>query len=592
MRSRAALPLLLAAASALAAWREAPPPIDVPHRRLFEHEEGRAKRLAAALAAVERGPVGSLPPSVEGALRGYDVLSYDLSFALDPANTYLEGRAVIRVTGVAAETAEIALDFFDGYELTETSRNGRPVVPLSRGGAKLVLPLDPPLRAEGRTTLTVAFHGVPPSGGALTYWRHDTGAAAGNVSEPFGARDFFPCVDDPRDKAVVTVHVTVPPGIVAVSSGLVTTTDEPDGRRTFTWRLPQPIPTYLVSLAVANYVTVEGSYVRLDGRTMPLVSYVLPQHEASSRQHLAVLGSQIAVFAPLFGEYPFADTKYGIAASHFGGGMEHPTMTAIGAVPLADPNRDVTLLLAHELAHQWWGDAVTMRTWDDIWLNEGFATYSEVLYQEKAQGTAPGEAMRRRDDRLYDGVLARPVVADPADPFAYTSAVYLKGAWAVHMLRRTVGDDVFFDGLKRWLLRHQWGTATRGDLRALYEELSGRGLKSFFDQWLETPFRPVLRVTFTNNADGTRVTITVHQTQAHDVVHPEAGPDDTRWYGFPLTVRLFMANGQTADVTVPVSGRSAAESFDVPTPFAVPVLLMETDAGNELLKVVEFSGRA
>ncbi len=252
----------------------------------------------------------------------------------------------------------------------------------------------------------------------------------------------------------------------------------------------------------------------------------------------------------------------------------------------------MTLLFAHELAHQWWGDAVTMRTWDDIWLNEGFATYCEVLYQEKAQGTAPGEAMKRRDDRLYDGSLGKTVVADPANPFAFTNAVYLKGAWALHMLRRTVGDDVFFDGLKRWLVRHQWGTATRGDLRALYEELSGRSLKYFFDQWLETPFRPVLRVTFTNNADGSRVTITVNQTQAHDVVHPEAGPDDSRWYGFPLTVRLYMGNGQTADVTVPVSGRSATESFDVPTPFGEPVLLIDPDAGNDLLKIVEFSGRA
>ncbi|HSB36966.1 MAG TPA: M1 family metallopeptidase [Thermoanaerobaculia bacterium] len=591
MRLRAAAVLVAWVATGLGTARREPPvPAGAPLAR-FEHEEGRAKRVRAALAAMERGPVGPLPPSVEGALRGYDVLTYDLSFALDPANVFLEGRAVIRISGVSPETKEVALDFHDGYTLTETRRDGNDVTPLARGGGKLVLPIEPPLAMGRRTTLSVSWRGVPPAGGALTFWQHETGPAAGNISEPFGARDFFPCVDDPRDKAVVTVHVTVPPGMVAASSGLLTTADEPDGRRTFTWRLPQPIPTYLVSLAVANYVKVEGSYVRLDGRTMPLISYVLPENEASSRQQLAVLGSQIGVFAPLFGEYPFADTKYGIAASHFGGGMEHPTMTAIGAVPLADPKRDMTLLLAHELAHQWWGDAVTMRTWDDIWLNEGFATYAEVLYLEKAQGTAPGEAMRNRDDRRYDGALARPVVADPADPFAYTSAVYLKGAWAVHMLRRTVGDDVFFDGLKRWLVRHEWGTATRRDLRALYEELSRRSLKYFFDQWLETPFRPVLRVTFTNNQDGTRVTINVNQTQAHDVVHPEPGPDDTRWYGFPLTVRLSMANGRTADVTVPVSGRSAAESFDVPTPFGVPVLLMETDAGNELLKVVEFSGR-
>jgi aminopeptidase N len=586
---RPILALLFAIATAVAAWREAPPLVDRPHRLLFEHEEGRAKRLAAAFAAAKRGPAGSLPPSVEGALNGYDVVSYDLSFSIDPANVYLEGRAVLRVAGIAPRTPAIALDFFDGYELTETSRDGHPLDPLSRAGGRLALPLDPPLRAEERTTLAVAFRGVPPTGGALTFWQHATGPAVGSISEPFGARDFFPCVDDPRDKAVVTIRVTVPPGMVAASSGLLTTADGPDGRRTFTWHLPQPIPTYLISLAVANYVTVEGSYVRLDGRTMPLISYVMPEDEALSRQKLAILGSQIGVFAPLFGEYPFADTKYGIAASHFEGGMEHPTMTAIGAVPLADPKWDVTLLLAHELSHQWWGDRVTMRTWDDIWLNEGFATYGEVLYLEKTQGRDPGVTLRTSyDDRLYGGVLSATVVADPADPFAHTSAVYYKGGWFLHMLRRLVGDDAFFSGLRAYGDAHAWGTATRGDLRALFEQRTGLDLKQFWDQWLETPFRPTFRATFRTSADASTVTLAVTQTQGHTVVHPAAGASDEPYYVFPLVVRLTYVDGTSADVTVVPTDFTT--NVTIPNPSKKFVAGIALDPGSDILKVVESTG--
>ena len=589
MSLRATAVLAACVATGLGAARREPPgPADVPLAR-FEHEEGRAKRVRAALAATERGPAGPLPPSVEGALRGYDVLTYDLSLALDPANAFLEGRAVIRVSGVAPETREVALDLHDGYTLTETRRDDEDVVPLSRGGGKLVLPIEPPLPMGRRTTLAVSWRGVPPAGGALVFWRHDTGAAATNVSEPFGARDFFPCVDDPHDKAVVTLHATVPPGLVAASNGVGTRAEEPDGRTTFTWRLPQTIPTYLVSLAVSNYVTIEDTYRRLDGRTMPVVSYVLPQHAEINRTRLLEMKSHITALAGLFGEYPFADTKYGIVASHFPGGMEHPTMTSIGASLLGNAERDLTLLLVHELAHQWWGDKVTMRTWDDVFLNEGFATYGEILYLETVSGTPPGASLLGRDDRLYDGLMARPVVADPASPFRYTGAVYQKGAWVLHMLRRAVGDGVFFPTLRTWGDRHAWGTATRAELRALFEETSGRPLKAFFDQWVESPYRPVLRVTF-SNPDASRVALAVRQTQGHDVVHPEPRPDDTRWYGFPLTVRLFAADGRTADVTVPVSGRESLETLTVPNPLGAPVTSILVDPANDLLKIVELSG--
>ena len=595
MTSRYVAPLLscaLLGAAGAAALREEPPRDGGRRRRvvLAEHEEGRAKRLRVLENALARSAAGRLPPSVEGADRGFDVLTYDVWFGFDPAASVLEGRVALRVLGVAEGLSELPLDLDDAFDVTRARRDGADVVPVRRGGGKLVLPIEPPLRAEGRTSFIVDYRGLPPAGGALAAWLHDGVPAATSVAEPFGARDFWPCVDDPHDKATMTVSATVPAGFVFASIGASITTDEPDGRRTFTWRLPQPVSTYLLPLNVTNYATIEDTYTRLDGRTMPIVSYVLPENRDGSALRLAGTRNHLTTLAALFGEYPFADTKYGIVASHFSGGMEHPTLTSIGANLLADAARDLTGLLVHELAHQWWGDLVTMRTWDDVWLNEGFATYAEVLYAERAEGIDPGLSLRARDDGRYAGALGPTVVADPADPFRNTGAVYRKGAWVLHMLRSELGDGTFFAGLAEWRRRHAFGTSTRGELRALYEELSGRDLKAFFDQWVETPYRPTLRVGWRISPDAARLTLSVTQTQAHAVVHPVAGPDDPRWYRFPLTVRVTGADGKTADVTVPVSGRSAEETFDVANPLRAPVVLVDVDPANVLLKIVEMVG--
>ena len=317
------------------------------------------------------------------------------------------------------------------------------------------------------------------------------------MAEPFLARTFWPCVDDPKDKAVATVHATVPAGYVAASAGMVSVADAGGGRSTYTWKLPQAISTYLVSLNVANYVTVEDTYTALDGRKMPIRSYLLPEYAEGNVARLSEIKNHIATQASMFGEYPFLDTKYGIVASSFPGGMEHPTLTSIGSSILANTGRDITTLLVHELTHDWWGDRVTMRTWDDIWLNEGFATYGEVLYLEKALGFAPGSTLATSyDDGLYGGRLAPAVVADPADPFRNTGSVYYKGARALHMLRRLVGDATFFPALRAYGDAHAWGTASRADLRGDFEKASGLDLKQFFDQWVETPFRPILRATY------------------------------------------------------------------------------------------------
>lgn len=584
-------------AAGLAALLAAPPLASRPPRRdldaprLHDHLEARAKRLAAALRALARESRGLSPSHVEGGERGVDVLTYDLSFRVDPSRRTIEGRVAIRLMAARDGIDSVPLDFAPDYEIVEVLRDGAPIAPLSREGERVVLPLSPALSREARTTVELAWRGVPPQGEALEFWSTPDGAVVTSVAEPFDARSFWPCVDDPSDRAVVTVRATVPPGYVCASAGLESVAEEPDGARTFTWRLPQPIPTYLVSLAVGPFARLETSFAAPDGRRVPVVSYVLPSTAAAASGHLAETPRHLAVLSGLFGAYPFADTKYGIVASHFQGGMEHPTMTSIGSSLLADPTRDLTDLLVHELAHQWWGDEVTMRTWDDIWLNEGFATYAEVLYRERADGVPPGLLLAAEyDDGRYSGALAPRVAADASNPFRFGGAVYLKGAWALHMLRRLVGDEPFFASLAIYRRRHALGNATRGELRQAFEEVSGRDLKGFFDQWVETPYRPVLRVLAKNVPDGSRVEVTVEQRQGHAVSHPLPAPADTAWYAFPLVVRLHALDGASADVEVPVSGRAASETYAVPNPLGRPVARVTVDPAADLLKVLEAAG--
>ncbi len=552
-----------------------------------EHEEGRAKRVRALESSLARTSTGRQALSPEGTDRAYDVLTYDLAFDVNPAVAAIEGRAVIRLSSLRHGLSEVRLDLDDAMTVRSVERDGRPLSSFTAAADLLRIPLDPPLGAEERTTLVVRWGGTPPSGRALSFWTApSSGPALSSLAEPFDAPSFWPCVDDPADKAVTKVAVTVPEGYVAASAGVGTSAPAGPGKVTFTWLLPQPIPTYLVSIAVARYETITAEYRSLDGsRTMPVVGYVVPEHVAANRSRVAAMVGHIEVLASLFGEYPYLDTKYGIAEGSFSGGMEHPTITLIGATQLGNSTRDLTGLLVHELAHMWWGDEVTMRTWDDIWLNEGFATYSEVLYYERAAGLAPGALLSSRyDDGLYAGQLGPRVVAPAADPFRYTGAVYEKGGWVLHMLRRVVGDGTFFAALREYRRRHERGNATRADLRAVFEELSGRDLKQFFDQWVETPYRPVLRATYRNLADG-RVEVTVRQTQGHAVVHPEAAAGDTRHYRFPIALRLFPAAGPSRTTVVEVT--KPEETFLLAAPGGAPASGLVLDPDGDLLKIVE-----
>jgi aminopeptidase N len=375
------------------------------------------------------------------------------------------------------------------------------------------------------------------------------------------------------------MHLTVPGGMVGASNGTLTSTvTNQDGTSTYTWHESYPIANYLISANVTNYANFSDSYTSLDGTTqMPLEYYVYPENESDARALFVRIPDMITYFAGIGGEYPFLAEKYGMVAFPWGGGMEHQTLTSMGDMYTWGTD-DEDGIYAHELSHQWWGDDVTCATWDDIWLNEGFATYFEILWLCRHYGVPESEMVTYYDDGLYNGALGGSVhIKNANKPFDDQGAVYDKGGWVLHMLKRVMSEDLFNGALRDYRAAHAGANASTADLRAACEGRYGSDLAWFFDQWVFTPKRPIYSVSF--NQTGTSVTVTVAQKQKHKVVNRTTLQDV---YIMPVDLTLQYADGSSETFTVHNDQRTQSFTFTA----AKNVTHVGFDEDNWILKVV------
>jgi aminopeptidase N len=416
---------------------------------------------------------------------GYDVASYELSLVVDPALDDIEG-----VVGILSQATQdlrsFSLDLM-GLKVGGVTVNGTEAE-YRREGQELIISCPEPL-GEGETFSTeVRYSGTPEAmKDAESFaigWQH-VGDVIYTLDEPQGAATWFPVNDHPSDKATYLFRITVPKPYVAAANGVLVDTVAERADRTFVWEMKQPLASYLATVSVGEYTLEESAA----GNGVPIRDYFAPELAKEAETAFARTGEMLAYYSELFGPYPF--DAYGVLVPDVetGAAMENQTLSLFGSDLLKNRMSDPVagpMYLSHELAHQWFGDSVTVGLWKDIWLNEGFATYASWLWLEHDQGPETLTTMVRQSLDMLGGDTEPP--GDPGVDELFGESVYQRGALALHALRLTVGDEVFFRILREWVSRYQYKNASTEDFVALAQEVA-RGvpaadLAELFDAWL------------------------------------------------------------------------------------------------------------
>jgi aminopeptidase N len=410
-----------------------------------------------------------------------DVLHYDLTIDLYPSDKILKGNAELTIRMVNKNLRTIDLNFHDNMKISELLLNGSETDFVSEG-TRLSIPLNNSNILIDTMRLTVVYEGKPKRAGlgAFAFDQKNEKSVVYNLNEPVYASTWFPCNDMPADKALLDIYITNDSSKTSVSNGKLIETIKDGKRNTYHWKTFYPISTYLVCVYSADYVNFADKYISRDeSDTMSIQYYVFPEHLEFAKKDFEDHAEMLKFFSDVFGEYPFLKEKYGVAEFLWQfGAMEHQTITGIGSNFL-NGRKFFNDVYVHELAHHWWGNCVGPAAWNDIWLNEGFATYCEALYAEgKAGAPALQSTMLSKYNEDFRGVLR-----EPGDNL-FSSTVYDKGAWVLHMLRWETGDSVFWRILRNYFGKYKYKTASTEDFKKICEQASGKNLTKFFDQWI------------------------------------------------------------------------------------------------------------
>ena len=414
---------------------------------------------------------------------GYDVQHYTLQLTLNPALGQLEGIATLEATTTQSNLRRISLDFI-GYQISFVSVDDAPVS-FERDAGKLWVELPSSLLAEGTSfTLAVGYSGQPVQvDSPYVHYASYLGLIfPGNntfytLSEPDGARYWFPGNDHPRDRATFRIELTVPRALAAISNGELVATrldTMPDGSdaTTFVWQEDEPMATYLALAAGGHYLRTEGE----SPNGIPLIYYYFPEFEEEYDEAVDITGEAIDWMSDLLGPYPF--DSYGQATYYaMGVSMETQTMTLLSYQMLDERT------VVHELSHSWFGNWVGLESWADTWLKEGFATYMELLWLSRDDAAEMdrliAEVEAEVSEKGHDYPLSEP---PPERMLSFDS--YYRGTLLMHALHQELGDEAFFEGVRLYMQRYGGSTASHEEFQAVMEEAAGTSLDSFFDRWL------------------------------------------------------------------------------------------------------------
>ena len=499
-------------------------------------------------AAVLLQAAGSLAVVEDRVRPDQDILHYHVAVTIPDAGRNISGAVTVRYA-VRSGGGPLVLDFDSVFVVDSVVADGRR---LSKGGGAGWRGMKGDEGWELRTAhwgqpgdvleVVVFYHGVPRDGLFVQDNVHGVRTVFAD-NWPDRARHWFPSEDHPSDKATVSFEIEVPRTWRAIANGALRGVDTLAGGRTrWSWVSARRISTYTMVIGAGRLAVTDLGMVS----AAPQSVWTFPEDSA-----YAVTGpfrrarDMVDVYSRLIGPFPYEKLAHVQSPTRFGG-MENASAIFYSERAYATRTLDEETV-AHEVAHQWFGDAVTERDWHHLWLSEGFASYLGPLYFELVGEPAAFHAAMERNRRVYmaSDVVDRPII-DPTE-HQLTNLLnannYPKGAWVLHMLRGELGDSAFFDGLRAYYAGYRDSTALSADFAAVMERYSGKSLDTFFQQWLLQPGYPKLEVSW--NYDDTTLTLEVEQTQP------------AKWGLFELTlpVRLVLHNGERLDIDVPVSGR-------------------------------------
>ena len=493
--------------------------------------------------------------------QNYDVTYHELRFTVNPNNTPAAISGIVKTTFTAlANMNSITFDMATQLVVSSVTMNS---VNLTYSQSNYELNINFPTTISTGTSASViiTYAGIPPTAeGAFTRGTHAGTPVIYTLSEPFGARDWWPCKQDLNDKInSFDMYITAPATFNSVSNGLEQSRIVTGANATTHFKHLYPIPAYLVVLNVTNYVVYnqQAGLGTLASPFFPIINYLYPESNTTTIQNqLGVTPGIMNLFESLLEPYPFRNEKYGHAQFGWGGGMEHTTVSSMGSF-----GRD---LISHELAHHWFGNKITCGTWKDIWLNEGLTEYMSGLVHEQ---DGPSNFVLWKNGKINNitsqlggATYLSDAGALNVNTIFSSRLTYNKGSMITHMLRWKLGDVKFFQGLKSYLADPAlaYGYAVSANLKSHLEAAdNGNSLTEFFNDWLYNQGYPTYTITAQNWGAG-QAKISVNQTQSHISVD---------FFEMPLEIRLTGSGSQVLDVVV--NNTTNAQEFIVSVPFVV-----------------------
>ncbi len=464
--------------------------------------------------------------------RTYDVQHYTIRTSFDRANKTVFGDTIVRLKPLNDNFNRIELDAadmnFESVKLESETKD----LPYRLAGEKIYITFDKSYTPSDLISIRFKYSVKPSKGIYFVKADVEDGkvvrpAQIWTQGEAEEAHHWFPSYDFPDDKATSEQFITVEKDETAIANGEpLGTTENADGTKTFHYKMAVPHSTYLTSFVVGKYSKISDSY-----KNIPLGFYLYPGKESFAQKSFGKTKEMMRVFEELTRiNFPYNKYDQTVVANFAFGGMENITATTMADKEIfTNPPEIVEDLVSHELAHSWFGNLVTCRNWAELWLNEGFATYMEAAYREKKYGRADylrkirenaqlffvDETINQNRHGLYN-LSARP------DDSIFDTTTYQKGGAVIHTLRETVGMENFWKAVNLYLTRHKFQNVETFDLQKIMEEVSGKDLNWFFEQWIYGGGYPKLNVTQVYNAATRSLDLTVTQTQDFDKITPEA----------------------------------------------------------------------